>query len=47
MSYYPGESERMIFDRYIERNEINDDKAIREEWYEFLDELADREREDG
>lgn len=47
MSYYPDESERMMFDRYIERNEIDDDSAIRKEWYEFLDELADREREDG
>lgn len=39
MSYIPNEEERYIFQQYLERNGIEDDREIQEAWADFRDEL--------
>lgn len=45
--YYPDEEERATFERYIERNRIEDDREIQEAWRDFVDELEDRSFKSG
>lgn len=45
--YYPDEEERAAFERYIERNGIEDDREIQEAWRDFVDELEDRSFKSG
>ncbi len=40
--YIPNEEEREIFERYLEREGIEDDREIQEAWADFRDELEDR-----
>ena len=39
--YYPDEEEREVFERYLEREGIEDDREIQEAWRDFRDELED------
>lgn len=39
--YYPNEEERDVFERYLDRNGIEDDREIEEAWKDFRDELED------
>ena len=39
MYYVPDEQEREIFERYLDRNGIEDDREIQEAWRDFCDEL--------
>lgn len=40
--YIPNEEEREIFERYLEREGIEDDQEIQEAWADFRDELEDK-----
>ena len=39
--YYPDEEERQIFERYLERNGIENEREIQDAWNDFRDELED------
>ena len=41
MYYVPDEQEREIFERYLERNGIEDDREVQEAWRDFCDEMND------
>ncbi len=45
--YYPDEEEREAFERYLDRNGIEDDREIQEAWRDFCDELEDRNFNSG
>lgn len=45
--YYPDEEERAAFERYLERNGIEDNREIQEAWRDFCDELEDRNFKSG
>ena len=40
--YVPNEEERKIFEKYLEREGIEDDREIQEAWNDFREELGDR-----
>ena len=40
--YIPNEEEQEIFEHYLEREGIEDDREIQEAWADFRDELEDR-----
>ncbi len=42
MGYVPNEQEREVFERYLERNGLDDDREIQEAWRDYCDELEDR-----
>ena len=41
MRYVPNEREREIFERYLERNGVEDDREIQEAWRDYCDDLED------
>ena len=41
MGYIPNEQEREIFENFLERNGIEDDREVQEAWSDFCDELED------
>lgn len=41
LRYIPDENEREVFERYLERNGIEDDREIQEAWDDFRDDLED------
>lgn len=45
--YYPNEEEREVFERYLERNSIEDEREIQEAWNDFREELNDRDFNSG
>lgn len=45
--YATNESEREAFERYLERNGIDDDREVQEAWRDFRDELEDRNFRSG
>lgn len=45
--YYPNEEEREVFERYLERNGIEDDREIQEAWNDFREDLGSREFKSG
>ena len=47
MRYIPNEEEREVFERYLEKYGIEDDKEIQEAWRDFVDELEDRHFNSG
>ena len=47
MRYIPDEQEREIFERYLEREGIEDDREIQEAWRDFCDEMDDRHFDSG
>ena len=45
--YNPDEEEREVFERYLERNGINDEREIQEAWQDFCDDLEDGDFRSG
>lgn len=45
--YNPNEEEREVFERYLERNDIEDDREIQEAWNDFRKDLDSREFNSG
>ena len=45
--YYPNEEEREVFERYLERNCIEDDREVQEAWNDFREDLNDRSFSSG
>lgn len=39
--YYPDEEERRAFERYLEREGIEDEREVQDAWNDFRDELED------
>lgn len=37
--YYPNEEERLMFERYLDQNGIEDEWEIQEAWRDFCDEI--------
>lgn len=47
MTYVPDEEEREFFERYLERNGIEDDREVQEAWNDFRDDLNNGSFESG
>lgn len=47
MTYVPDEEEREFFERYLERNGIEDDREVQEAWNDFRDDLINGSFESG
>lgn len=45
--YVPDEEERQVFERYLEKNGIEDDREIQEAWKDFREDLEDGRFESG
>lgn len=45
--YYPDEEERQAFERYLEREGIEDEREVQDAWNDFRDELEDRNYRSG
>lgn len=45
--YNPNEEEREVFERYLERNDIEYDREIQEAWNDFRDDLDSRNFNSG
>lgn len=39
--YYPDKEERQVFERYLEREGIEDEREVQAAWNDFRDELED------
>lgn len=47
MRYIPNDEERDSFERYLEREGIEDDKDIQKEWKDFREELIETIRQNA
>lgn len=45
--YYPNEEEREVFERYLERNGIDDDREVQEAWNDFREDLNNMSSKSG
>lgn len=41
MGYVPNDEERDAFERYLDREGIEDDRDVQAAWHDFCDELED------
>lgn len=45
--YIPNEEEREVFERYLDRNGIEDEREVQRAWSDFRDDLDDGDFRSG